>query len=57
MGASVFTGFGSLESGLVSKTSGFTGEDAGDNAVSDADFNVVLKRLSKKDATTKLKVV
>lgn len=57
MGASVFTGFGPLEGGLTSKTSGFSGDDAGDSAIGDADFNVVLKRLSKKDATTKLKVI
>ena len=45
VGSSTFTGVESVKLGS---------EDAAEST--DADFNLVIKRLSKKDSTTKLKV-
>lgn len=49
-----FLGFGALGSDLVHRPSAIGGEDPEYGI--DADFSLTLKKLTKRDATTKLKV-
>ena len=54
-GLVTFSGFATAESGLALGASGF-GDESCEGTVDDPEFTIVLKRLAKKDSTTKLKV-